>query len=129
MNRKEFLQNGIIMSGGLIAGTGALSWAGTTKSNGSVFKALNANQLSMLHINGAQILNASNEEVFLRGTNIGGWMLMEDFINGFPGMEHSLRMRMAKAMGPEKAEFFSIPILIISLLKPMPNTWPKSVVR
>ena len=33
-------------------------------------------------------------------------MNMEDFINGHPGSEHTLRARMAEVLGPARAEFF-----------------------
>ena len=42
----------------------------------------------------------------LRGWNIGGWLNMEDFINGFVGAEHNLRAAMSRVMGKEKAQFF-----------------------
>jgi endoglucanase len=50
--------------------------------------------------------NGANQPVRLRGTCVGGWMNMEDFIDGYPGAEHSLRAVMADLLGPAKAQFF-----------------------
>ncbi|HEX6506539.1 MAG TPA: glycoside hydrolase family 5 protein [Chloroflexota bacterium] len=55
---------------------------------------------------GRRVVNADGEPVWLRGIAIGGWMNMENFINGYPGVEHSLRRHMADALGPEKATYF-----------------------
>ncbi len=46
------------------------------------------------------------KKVRLRGTCPGGWMNMEDFINGHPGAEHTLRAQMAETLGASRAEFF-----------------------
>ena len=40
------------------------------------------------------------------GPCVGGWMNMEDFIDGFPGCEHDLRATMSEFIGPDKAHFF-----------------------
>jgi aryl-phospho-beta-D-glucosidase BglC (GH1 family) len=56
---------------------------------------------------GRRVVDAGGLPVRLRGVAIGGWMNMENFINGYPGAEHSLRSSLAEALGPEKAaEFF-----------------------
>lgn len=96
MKRKEFIQNSILLSGGLFMGV--RNWeAANSSSSAEKPSAGNRNYiLSPLHIEGSKIINAQKKEVFLRGANIGGWMLMEDFINGFPGLEHSLRLRMTQ---------------------------------
>ncbi|KAL2818161.1 hypothetical protein BDW59DRAFT_165608 [Aspergillus cavernicola] len=44
----------------------------------------------ILKTQGTQILDAEGNAVLLRGTTLGGWMLMENFINGFPGRESRL---------------------------------------
>ena len=41
-----------------------------------------------------------------RGNLSGNWMNMEDFINGHPGAEHTLRAQMAEVLGPARAQFF-----------------------
>jgi aryl-phospho-beta-D-glucosidase BglC (GH1 family) len=53
-----------------------------------------------------QIVTAKNSPLRLRGWNIGGWLNMEDFINGFVGAEHNLRATMSRIIGKEKARFF-----------------------
>jgi endoglucanase len=44
--------------------------------------------------------------VQLRGTCVGGWMNMENFINGYPGSEGGARDAVAEVLGRSKAEFF-----------------------
>jgi len=60
----------------------------------------------MLQVKGNQIVDVQGKEIRLRGTCIGGWMNMENFINGYPGDEHGLRAAMAEILGPGKANFF-----------------------
>ena len=62
--------------------------------------------LSRLSTSGNKIVDASGRSVQLRGVGIGGWMNLENFINGYPGAENGLRVAMAKALGKEKASFF-----------------------
>ena len=37
----------------------------------------NEMSLSMLHCEGEKIINSEGKQVFLRGTNLGGWLLDE----------------------------------------------------
>jgi aryl-phospho-beta-D-glucosidase BglC (GH1 family) len=62
--------------------------------------------MELLKAHNGQILTASGNPIRLRGYNIGGWLNMEDFINGFVGAEHNLRATMARILGREKAQFF-----------------------
>ena len=62
--------------------------------------------LTMLSVRGNQVVDASGAPVRLRGTCIGGWMNLEDFIAGYPGSEHGLRATMAQVLGQGKAKFF-----------------------
>ncbi len=62
--------------------------------------------MEYLHTQGKQILTESGRQVFLRGTCVGGWMNMENFINGFPGTEISLREHVAQKLGEDKARLF-----------------------
>jgi aryl-phospho-beta-D-glucosidase BglC (GH1 family) len=62
--------------------------------------------MDMLHVKKGKIVDAQGNPVLLRGTCVGGWMNMENFINGYPGAEHRLRALMAEIMGPDKATFF-----------------------
>ena len=60
----------------------------------------------MLQVKQNQIVDEQGKEFRLRGTCIGGWMNMENFINAYPGDEHGLRAMMAETLGSENAQFF-----------------------
>ena len=62
--------------------------------------------MDMLQVKGEQIVDAQGKRVRLRGTCIGGWLNMENFIDGYPGAEHALREAFARELGPERARFF-----------------------
>ncbi len=62
--------------------------------------------MEFLHTKGKQIMTETGREIFLRGICVGGWMNLENFINGFPGTEISLREHMAQRLGPEKGKLF-----------------------
>jgi endoglucanase len=59
-------------------------------------------KMNFLRVNGRDIVDSEGKKVQLRGT----WMNMEDFINGHPGAEHTLRAQMAEVLGASKAQFF-----------------------
>ena len=62
--------------------------------------------MERLQVKADKIVNAGGKPVWLRGTCVGGWMNMENFINGYPGDESGTRWTMAQTLGPAKAEFF-----------------------
>jgi aryl-phospho-beta-D-glucosidase BglC (GH1 family) len=62
--------------------------------------------MEFLRVKGDEIITAGGEPVRLRGFCLGGWMLMENFINGFAGNEAAFRAAVAKALGGKKAAFF-----------------------
>jgi endoglucanase len=62
--------------------------------------------MNFLRTEGKDIVDTQGDVVRLRGTCVGGWMNMEDFINGYSGAEHTLRHEMAAVLGPARAEFF-----------------------
>lgn len=62
--------------------------------------------MDLLSVKANQIVDAQGRSVRLRGTCVGGWMNMEDFINGYSGAEHTLRVEMAEVLGTAKSEFF-----------------------
>ncbi|MGE5599836.1 MAG: glycoside hydrolase family 5 protein, partial [Bacteroidota bacterium] len=62
--------------------------------------------MDLLQVKDGRIVDARGGPVKLRGTCIGGWMNMENFIDGYPGTEHGIRAAMAEAVGEEKARFF-----------------------
>jgi endoglucanase len=62
--------------------------------------------MDLLQVSGNQIINTHREPIYLRGVCVGGWMNMEEFINGYPGSEHGTRMNVAEVLGEEKGEYF-----------------------
>ena len=60
----------------------------------------------MLQVKHGKIVDEQGQPVMLRGAAIGGWLNMENFINGYPGSEAGLRYQLAQTLGPAKAEFF-----------------------
>lgn len=61
--------------------------------------------MELLQVTKEKITLPDGGPVQLRGTCVGGWMNMEDFINGFTGSEHGLRDTVADVLGKGKAEF------------------------
>ncbi|WP_205672268.1 glycoside hydrolase family 5 protein [Ammoniphilus sp. YIM 78166] len=61
--------------------------------------------MDMLKVIKNKITDSAGNPIQLRGTCIGGWMNMEDFINGYTGSEHGLRHTVAEIIGNGKAEF------------------------
>jgi endoglucanase len=59
----------------------------------------------MLQVRGSEIVESGEQPVRLRGVCVGGWMNMENFINGYPGDESGVRRAAAQILGPERAEF------------------------
>lgn len=49
----------------------------------------------MLRVNGDRIVDSGGTEVRLRGVGIGGFLHLENFINGYPGTGHDLQEVMA----------------------------------
>ena len=94
--RREFLQ--------MAAVTGAATLAGAGPSLAQPRSG--AGKMEFLTTRGRDIVNSRGDRVRLRGTSVGGWMNMEDFINGHTGAEHTLRAQMAETLGAAKAEFF-----------------------
>ena len=102
--RREFLK--------LAAFTGAAALAGKSVPAGAEQLPLplntseGENKMEFLRVSGRHIIDTKGNRVRLRGTCPGGWMNMEDFINGHPGAEHTLRAQMSEILGPAKAQFF-----------------------
>lgn len=55
--------------------------------------------MDLLQVKGNQIVTASGQPIMLRGVCAGGWMNMEEFINGNPGSEHGQRQALAQVLG------------------------------
>ena len=60
--------------------------------------------MEFLHTQKKKVLTESGKEMFLRGISIGGWMNLENFINGFPGTEISLREHVVSTLGRERGK-------------------------
>jgi endoglucanase len=59
----------------------------------------------MLRVRGSETVDSEDRRVRLRGVCVGGWMNMENFINGYPGDESGVRRAAAEILGPARAEF------------------------
>ena len=62
--------------------------------------------MDLLQVRSGKIVDSANQPLRLRGANVGGWMNMENFINGYPGAEHGIRRAMEQALGPAQGAFF-----------------------
>ena len=62
--------------------------------------------MDMLQIKKGKIISRSGAPVSLKGACVGGWMNMENFINGYPGSESGIRSAVAEVLGVDTAEFF-----------------------
>jgi endoglucanase len=62
--------------------------------------------MDILQVNNGKIIDAQGQPIQLRGTCVGGWMNMENFIDGYPGAEHGIRAAMAEVLGQSRAQFF-----------------------
>ncbi len=63
----------------------------------------------MLKADGKRIVNASGEEVLLRGIGPGGWQIMEGYMmqtSGVAGSQHEIREKLVDLMGEEKTDTF-----------------------
>ncbi len=59
-----------------------------------------------LKVRGQEIVDSQGKETRLRGFCVGGWMNMENFINGYPANESQFRKAVAEVLGEGKARFF-----------------------
>ncbi len=62
--------------------------------------------MDLLHVKNDRVVDGQERPIRLRGTCIGGWMNMENFINGYPGDESGVRAALADVLGPGLARFF-----------------------
>lgn len=106
--RRDFLKLAAFTGAAALTGQGRSAEAEQTTSPDAIAAAPydGSSKMEFLRVRGRHIVDAKGNKVRLRGTCPGGWMNMEDFINGHPGSEHTLRARMAETLGPSKAEFF-----------------------
>ncbi|KAL2681092.1 hypothetical protein Neosp_008695 [[Neocosmospora] mangrovei] len=59
-----------------------------------------------LQVKGNEIVDQDGNVVVLRGTSLGGWLNMENFLTGYPGTESCARAAMLEVMGKKKYDFF-----------------------
>jgi aryl-phospho-beta-D-glucosidase BglC (GH1 family) len=59
----------------------------------------------MLQVHKSEICDPAGNPVRLRGVCVGGWMNMENFIDGYPGDEHGLRETAGEILGASRAKF------------------------
>jgi aryl-phospho-beta-D-glucosidase BglC (GH1 family) len=62
--------------------------------------------MDFLKTEDGKIVDPKGKEVRLRGTCVGGWMNMENFIDGYPGCESGLRRAMREVLGEENSRYF-----------------------
>ncbi|MER6616197.1 glycoside hydrolase family 5 protein [Streptomyces xantholiticus] len=60
--------------------------------------------MELLKVSGDRLVTRDGTPVALRGVGLGGWMMMENFLNGFPGAEHQARDAVRGTMGAERAD-------------------------
>src|SRR5579859_2049442 len=104
--RREFLKLAAFTGAAALAGSSDLACAEQSGAPSPVNTSEGESKMEFLRVSGRHIIDAKGNRVRLRGTCPGGWMNMEDFINGHPGAEHTLRAQMADTLGPSKAQFF-----------------------
>ncbi|MCF8359206.1 MAG: cellulase family glycosylhydrolase [Prolixibacteraceae bacterium] len=69
----------------------------------------NRENAGFLHTNGKKIVDATGNEVILRGMGFGGWMLQEGYMlqtSAFAGPQHEIKNTIAELIGPESTEEF-----------------------
>lgn len=64
------------------------------------------NNKAWLTVSGDKIINQKGDTVYLRGFGLGGMLHMENFIDGFPSNEESIRDGLLNVLGQEKYDLF-----------------------
>ena len=104
--RRSFLKLAALTSAAALAGKAHTAEEGHPSTPQTEASSGGSGTMEFLRVSGRHIVDTKGNKVRLRGTCPGGWMNMEDFINGHPGAEHTLRAQMAEVLGPGKAQFF-----------------------
>ena len=60
----------------------------------------------MLRVSGNLIVDEKGQKIVLKGYNIGNWMMLENFMFGYPGTEEEFRYAVKKYAGEENYEYF-----------------------
>jgi aryl-phospho-beta-D-glucosidase BglC (GH1 family) len=104
--RRDFLRLAALAGVGALTGAGAAAEAAPAGTPLGAEAYAGEGTMEFLRVSGGHIVDSRGNKVRLRGTCPGGWMNMEDFINGHPGAEHTLRAQMAEVLGESRAQFF-----------------------
>lgn len=104
--RRDFLKLAAFTGAAALTGSSETSAAEQTARPPAMDGHEGNNKMEFLRVSGRHIVDGKGNKVRLRGTCPGGWMNMEDFINGHPGAEHTFRAQMADVLGAGKAQFF-----------------------
>jgi endoglucanase len=59
-----------------------------------------------LRVSGNQIVNQKGDIVYLRGFGLGGMLHMENFIDGYPANEETMREGLKKVLGEKKYNLY-----------------------
>jgi endoglucanase len=94
INRREFLES--TTAAAVVAALGGKQALGAAST---------AKQGSVLQARGLQIVEG-NKPVHLRGVNLGGWMLIEDYMIGLPWTEWKIREQFRRVLGEESYSAF-----------------------
>jgi len=70
-----------------------------------------------------QIVNQKGDTVYLRGFGLGGMLHMENFIDGYPANEESMREGLLKVLGEKKYNLYFILFSKIILQNLMQHTF------
>nr|OQO25970.1 hypothetical protein B0A51_07687 [Rachicladosporium sp. CCFEE 5018] len=65
-----------------------------------------ANGPGYLKVQGVDVVDSNGKKVILKGAATGGHLNMENFITGYPGHEHEMRLALLEVLGQEKYDFF-----------------------
>ncbi|KAK6410360.1 Endo-1,4-beta-xylanase 5 [Oleoguttula sp. CCFEE 5521] len=65
-----------------------------------------ANGPGYLKVQGVDVVDPNGKKVILKGAATGGHLNMENFITGYPGHEHEMRLALLEVLGQEKYDFF-----------------------
>ncbi len=84
---------------------------------------MNSTNENWLRVAGDQIVNQKGDTVLLRGFGLGGMLHMENFIDGYPANEESMREGLMKVLGEEKYNLYFNTFLKIISPNPMQNTF------
>jgi endoglucanase len=67
---------------------------------------MNSTNEPWLKVSGDHIVNQKGDTVYLRGFGLGGMLHMENFIDGYPANEQTMRTELLKVLGEKKYNLF-----------------------